>query len=379
MHTGWRCTAWVVISLLGGACDGEDDGLPAASATDGTGTGPSTGSAPPPTQGESTSTGPEDGSTQGPVEDDGESGDDTTGASPADSGDEDGGSTTGAEPPPEPDHRILHCGAGGGNVVLLDLTDGDDYEIVWEWQASEASGLPENLVGAFYSMSDCKMAEGGTQLAIAGHSQVALLDFPSGDVLLHGPVGAAHSVAVLPDDRLVGVGSSSALIRLFEVGKSGEVIWEDTMTSAHGALWDRDRERLYVIGHQSMRLYSLVDWDTANPGLALEETLELPDRGAHDLSPLPGTDALLLSTRANVWTFDRGSGEFAPFAPIADEKKIKSVDVNPTTGRTSYTQGEDSFWGTAIQLLDPAGVVPLPEGERLYKARWFAREGSAPL
>lgn len=257
---------------------------------------------------------------------------------------------------------------------MLDLAAGDDYEVVWEWVAEDAPGW-EDPVG-FNSMADCKVVDDGERIAVSGNQAVALIEYPSGEVLLHGPVPAAHSVELLPRERIIGVGANSALIRLFEVGQNEVVLWEDEMEAAHGVVWDADRERVYVIGHDRMRIYSLVDWDTDSPSLEVDLDLELPDRGAHDLSVVPGTDLLVLSTRSDVWTFDRSTLEFAPYGEIAKWGKVKSVDIHPVTGRVAVSQGEEEWWATQIQLFGPDAVIPLPEGERLYKARWFARESA---
>lgn len=262
---------------------------------------------------------------------------------------------------------------------MLDLEDGDDYHQVWEWVAEEASGWESDVTADFSSMADCKMVEDGTQIAISGRGGVALIDYPSGDVVVHGPVPAAHSVALLPQGRLVGVGASSALIRLFEVGRSEEILWEDEMTAAHGVVWDREREKLYIVGHDRMRQYTLEDWDTDTPTLALAADLELPDRGAHDLSSVASTSLLLLSTRANVWSFDRETEVFAPYAPLADDSKVKSVDVHPLSGRVAVSRADRDWWTTQIRLLGPDASIELPEEERLYKVRWWQRATSAAL
>lgn len=305
----------------------------------------------------------------------------TTGTSSGTVGDQtDGSSESGSTGPTEvtpPDERLLHCGAGGGNVVMLDLAEGDTYEVVWEWHAEDAAGW-EDPEG-FSSVADCKVVEDGTQIALSGNHAVALVEFPSGDVLLHGPLPAAHSVALLPGGRLVGVGASSGLVRLFEVGRNDTVVWEDDMESAHGVVWDRGRELVYVIGHDRLRKYALVNWDTAEPALEELEELELPDRGAHDLSVVPGSDLLVLSTRWDVWTYDRSTDAFAPFEPIATWRKVKSVDIHPETGRVAVGQGEEDYWATQVQLRSPDAIIPLPESERLYKTRWFARETAAAL
>lgn len=280
-----------------------------------------------------------------------------------------------------PDLRLLHCGADGGNLVVLDLVDGDDYQVVWEWVAADAVGWSGDAASDFGSLPECKVVEDGTQIAVAGNSSVALIDFPSGEVVLHGPVNAAHSVALLPGGRLVGVGSTSAQVRLFQIGDNETVVWEDEMDAAHAAVWDRDRELVYVVGDDRMRRYTLTDWDTDTPSLSPldAEDLVLPDRGAHDLSPLPGTSGLALSTRVQVWIFDRDALTFAPLRPIATVAKVKSVDVHPVTGRMAIGRAQQEYWTTEIELLNPEGTIALPDQERLYKVRWFARETAAAL
>jgi hypothetical protein len=140
--------------------------------------------------------------------------------------------------------------------------------------------------------------------------------------------------------------------------------------SAHGLIWDEPRARLWALGGDVLRSYSLTEEPSQSPHLKLEFEARLPEGDGHDLSPVPGSSRLFISTAKHCWFFDRNTRQFAPHDLLADRLYVKSCSVHPATGRIAFIQSEGTdWWAERVHFLNPEGELRLP-GERLYKARW---------
>ena len=112
--------------------------------------------------------------------------------------------------------------------------------------------------------------------------------------------------------------------------------------------------------------------------LSIAAAADLPDGNGHDLSPVPGTPFLALSTQGGCWFFDRDSMRFTAHPDLADVPNVKSIDVHPVTGRLAYIHAEGrQWWAHALRFRHPDGLLNMPQ-EHLYKARWL-RTVRAPL
>ncbi|MCB1122080.1 MAG: hypothetical protein KJT03_11060 [Verrucomicrobiae bacterium] len=158
---------------------------------------------------------------------------------------------------------------------------------------------------------------------------------------------------------------------MFDIKQPDKPLFHDELYSGHGVVWDSKRERLWALGYEELRSYRLKDWDTPAPKLERTATFKLPTTGGHDLSPIPGSAGLVVTTSKHVFIFDRDRGTFSQHAALGNEPGVKCVSVHPETGRIAWVQGEDGeWWSPRIRFLEPNGEVRL-EGERLYKVRWL--------
>jgi hypothetical protein len=157
----------------------------------------------------------------------------------------------------------------------------------------------------------------------------------------------------------------------FEI-ESGREVCGDALQSAHGVVWDGERELLWAIGNVELRAYALRDWRGPAPRLERAATCKLPEDNGHDLSALPGTPHLILSTESRCWLFDRERRRLEPHPTLANQGRVKCVSVHPRTRRTAWVQAvPDEWWTDTVRFLDPEGRLQLAN-ERLYKARWNA-------
>lgn len=271
------------------------------------------------------------------------------------------------------DQRLLVCGAD--EVFIIDAAQSPPAK-QWSWKAAAHADLPENVRTLFRSTDDCK-PRGDRVLISSSGGACAIVERATGRVLWYARVPNAHSIELLPGNRVIAAASTHAQgnrLMLFNLDKPDSVIWEAPLVSAHGVVWDDKRQRLWALGLKELRCYALENWSSDRPSLSLEREYPLPDNNGHDLHPVPASDDLLVSTGRHVFLFNRESGAFRPHPDIPDQAHVKSVNIHPQSRRLAYTQGHDEHWWTdTVHLLHPQGQVQLP-GQRLYKVRWLAAE-----
>ena len=299
------------------------------------------------------------------------------------------GGEAGGSPRMPPDQRMALCGAGEGvRIIDVDQTLQSGYQELEVWRAADRPELDSAQKSKLKSFADCKPVAGGQRLLLASsNGGAAVVDGTSGAVLGYGTAANAHSITLLPNGRFAVAGSNTPnestgdRVAVFDLKTWDQAIIVEPLTSAHALVWDDARQRLWAAGHDQLRSYKLIAWKTTTPSLAVDVSLTLPEQGAHDLSPVPDSANVMLSTKGHVWLFDRDTHSLTPHpaAELVDQRKIKSLDLHPVTGRLAYTFGEEkNWWATRVSLLNPTDAIDLPGGDRVYKARWFARHTADP-
>lgn len=272
--------------------------------------------------------------------------------------------------------QLLVC--GWDKVYLLDTAAAHGkIEKLWTWDARQCNELPESLRATFKTTDDCKPVDGGSRILISSSSGgCALVERPSGRAVWYAQVPNAHSVELLPRNRIVAAASTHAKgnrLMLFDMARPDPFIWDAPLHSAHGVVWDAKRRCLWALGFKELQCYELKDWESENPSLAMKASHALPDESGHDLQPVPRSNDLIVTTGRHVYLFDRDKQAFRLHPELGDRVSVKSVCVHPVTGQTVFVQATESWWSDRLGLLAPSGKIQLPK-ERLYKARWLAPE-----
>lgn len=270
---------------------------------------------------------------------------------------------------------LLLCGFEEVYAVSPETLASGRLEKLWSWKAKGRQGLPEAAASRFATTDDCKPIHGGRQILITASSGgCALVDYPSGEVRWFAVVQNAHSIELLPGDRVVVASSTGAngnRLALFDLSRSEEPVWHTPLESAHGVVWDEPRKALWALGLQELRQYSLADWNSKTPSLKLEQSYPLPDENGHDLQPVPGSADLVATTNKSVFLFDRESRKFRPHPAFEGRDHVKSVAIHPRTGKTYFVQGETpEWWSRSLRSTTAPSTIPV-EGERIYKVRWL--------
>jgi hypothetical protein len=287
----------------------------------------------------------------------------------------------------EPDqHHLLLCGMAevfeiNPAELRFDGTPSQPRKL-WSWRAQGRPDIPAELQQRFGTTDDCKPVRQGEQVLITSSGGgCALVARPTGTVLWAAAVPNAHSIELLPGERILVAGSTAPQgnrLVLFDIRKGSQPIWETELYSGHGVVWDADRQRVWALGFDQLQCYELSAWETEQPALRLQQSFPLPDPGGHDLQPLPGGADLLVSTHEHVFLFDRDQGAFRKHPQLGDQQHVKCVSPAPTpTGEpVAWIQGtDDHWWNDVVQFVTPSSGTSQSAsltGEKLYKARWVA-------
>ncbi len=266
--------------------------------------------------------------------------------------------------------QLVAC--GWDEVFVIDA--GEPTRKVWSWKAADRPELPEAYRGLFRTTDECKPVSQGRVLITASSDGAALVDVASGRALWWGRCGNTHSAELLPNDRIVLACSvrpeTGNRLAVFDAGVPERALFSTELVSGHGVVWDEARQILWALGLSELRAYTLVDWETSTPSLALKATYPLPDHSGHELIAEPGTSRLVVSAHESVWAFDRDAGTFAPHPDLAGRPDVKGISIHPETGRIAFVQADTpEWWSRRVRFLKPEGEVTLPD-ERLYKVRW---------
>lgn len=262
---------------------------------------------------------------------------------------------------------------GGDKVVMIDSRKSTPAKahITWTWRVGDAIDLPQEYRRIMVPLDECKPVKGGKQLLITSSGGgVALLDVSSKKVLFYAQSPMAHSAEMLPGEKIAVALSTHTMgnsIELYDIRKSAQRLFRDSLYSGHGVIWNEKLQRLFALGFSELRSYRLANWNSSKPLVVLEKSWKLPDEGGHDLSAIDANE-MIVSTHHNVFSFDIKKEQFTVFGLLAGGHDIKAANYNKTTQRLVYTQAEQSWWTFNIYGVRPNQIINIPD-IKLYKVR----------
>jgi len=259
--------------------------------------------------------------------------------------------------------------AGGNEMFIVDTKAAETgtIEKLWRWSGEDAADLPDAARRDFNHLDECKPVENGSKILVcASNGGCAVIDRATKQILWRAHVTNAHSLALLPHDRIVIASSLSGdQLVVFDLHSQSKPVCKIPLHSAHGLVWDEQRQCLWALNFDAVRAFTLEQWDGDKPALKLKSMHALSDQDWHDLREVPRSSKLILTTEHSVQLFDRDQGIFQRHSDLGDNANIKSLDIHPTTGRIVISE-----WGTVVRLLHPEGTIKFKDA-RPYKARWL--------
>ena len=273
---------------------------------------------------------------------------------------------------------VVACGDNDLYIVDVNKSTEDSLAVIWHWNTFEAYGqIPDVYRDAMHVLDDCKPVDGGEHLLLTSSAGgTLLLDIATKKCLFHALTPMSHSADKLPGDRIAVANSTHPQgnsLEIYNVSNPDVCVWKDSLYSGHGVVWSEKYQRLFVLGFDELRKYSLKDWDSETPSLVMEEKYSLPGVGGHELSPA-GEDGLIVTNSGGAYVFDIIGKTFSPFAPLEGKKHVKSLNYDTSSGRTIYTVAETSWWTNHVYCLNPDKVLTFNPEWRLYKVRTLPPE-----
>ena len=288
------------------------------------------------------------------------------------------------------DKRSTLVVCGDNMIYMIDAekaeSDGFDAAVTWSWDASSVA----SVVGAdMKRLDDCKVVDGGTKiLATSSRSWAVLIDIATKELLWWSYSSKnAHSAELLPEGRIAVACSSASnglgnRVQIFDIDTPDVVQSYVELDSAHGVVWNEARQRLYAIGGSTLAVYTLVDWDTDFPKLALEKSFDTSGyvTGGHDLTYVNEATLLLAGRKAAL--LNLANENFIALSHFNGSTALKSVNYNIHGGNCWYTDATDPEhqvdydWATdtIFHTSDVTGnsvdrTIAVPEGFHMYKVR----------
>ncbi len=271
--------------------------------------------------------------------------------------------------------ELLLCGKQEVSIIRFEDKADTVYEKVWSWYADDALNFPDSLVEVFYATDECKSVNHGKQVLITAswRGGAALIDRQTKDILFYALCPNAHSAELLPGNRIVVAVSTAEggnRLALYDLNRSNHIIFQDSLYSGHGVIWDESREILWALGYDELRAYSLVDWESDTPSLKLEDAYKIPGISGHDLMSYPETPYLIITEEGSAWKFDRDAKVFSEFDELKGLEHMKSVMIHPEVKQLVYVQADTGKSSSdTLRFLNPDKTMSFP-GHSFYKARW---------
>lgn len=260
---------------------------------------------------------------------------------------------------------------GDTKVLIVDYDQSSDSlpKIIWTWDARLAQDLPEDFrLRKFNSTDDCKAINRGKQILVSSSSgAIAVVNVRDKKVVFHAAVPNAHSIEVLPGNRIVAAASTHAQgnkIMIFDPALSMEPVFTDSLYSAHGVVWNEKRKRLYALGYDQLREYKI----QKKNGLLLMAKWKIPGLGGHDLYARDD-DRVFVTEHHGAWLFNLTTHDFQKIEGFTDADNMKSLGRD-RSGQYIFTIPEESWWTYHVKFSNPARSLAFP-GMKVYKARWL--------
>lgn len=267
-------------------------------------------------------------------------------------------------------NEIVVCGDDKVWIVNVDNSEGKNLDIVWKWNAQE-SNIPDDFKKYFRGMDECKTAKNGDWLLTSSSAGGAvIIERSSEKCLFYARVPAAHSIELLPDNRVVVALSHNEegdCIQLFDINRPNQVLFQDSLFWGHGVIWMKNRQLLYALGFNELKAYSLKNWKSEQPTLQMEKVWKLPTDDGHDLIRISENE-LGFTTSSGTYVIDLDTEKIVSFQPLEGKKFIKSFNYNKENGILSYTQAEIEWWTHNIYLENPKKTLTI-DSINLYKVR----------
>ncbi|CAG7644131.1 DUF6528 family protein [Paenibacillus allorhizosphaerae] len=288
-------------------------------------------------------------------------------------------------PEPENGNLVAVTDQASQKIIVFDPNAEDwnsEQAIKWSWKPTSTNGF-SGITPGWGLPSGVKLRKndtfGGLWMVVTDSKGLAaIVPYPAGDSkkwALHVG-GNPHEAELLPSGNIAVAASTGGWVRVYtsSQGPTSSKYAEYPMKTAHGVLWDPQKNVLWALGHDHLVALK-VEGTPEAPTLKEEQKVDLPSADGHDLQPVYGnTDRLWVSTGSGVYQYVKSEKNWSrgfPDAPKINVRGIKSVG-NLLTGQVVLTtpkKGCQSDWCTDTVRFVTPDTYRSRTGAAFYKAR----------
>lgn len=224
---------------------------------------------------------------------------------------------------------IIACDQMKDRVVVYDMSkyDGIDLDNCAVWSYTPKSSSRVCISGVKYRENT---VYGDVVLICSSEGYAGVVTYPEGEEVWSVSYCGQnpHSIEILPTGDIVCASSNDKHIRLYRCGDNKNYV-DYELDSAHGVLWDPDKQLLWALGYSRLVSYKYEDG-----ALTVKKEYPLPVSGGHALSAdFSDPDKLMVTTGTAVYSFSKQKRRFTRIIQFSDS--IKGYGNDPC-GDTFY-------------------------------------------
>lgn len=280
---------------------------------------------------------------------------------------------------------LVFCGDNMVYMINADLV-GDVYTeaVIWSLNVRTLAsqlGLSESRCD---HLDDCKIVDNGKKLLLSSsYNWCALVDIATSKVLFYTTqCPNAHSAEYIMGKYIAvacssGSGDDCSKVQLYDINQSNSILSKSSLESAHGVVWNSQRQELYAAGGNVLQTYTIEGMDSGAASLKLVKSVSTPQGGLHDLTFVD--DNTLCVAGVKAYLYNIGNGSFDEMKHFTNSTGIKSLNYNPESGEFWYTdatvpEGNESWssqkirYGKDRNSATTERIIRVPDMD-MYKVR----------
>ncbi len=225
---------------------------------------------------------------------------------------------------------VIACDQMKDRVVVFDMSkyDGVDLDNCAVWSYTPKNNNRVCVSGVKYRENT---VYGDVVLICSSEGYAGVVTYPEGEEVWSVSYCGQnpHSIEILPSGDIVCASSNDKHIRLYRYGGTKDDYVDYELDSAHGVLWDPDKQLLWALGYSRLVSYKYEDGT-----LTVKKEYPLPVSGGHALSAdFSDTDKLIVTTGNAVYSFSKVKRRFTRI--MQSSQSIKGYGNDPC-GDTFY-------------------------------------------
>ncbi|MGM9768506.1 MAG: DUF6528 family protein [Candidatus Cryptobacteroides sp.] len=280
---------------------------------------------------------------------------------------------------------LVFCGDNMVYMVNADLVS-DVYTeaVIWSLDVKTLAsqlGLSESRCD---HLDDCKIVDNGKKLLLSSsYGWCALVDIATSKVQFYSTqCPNAHSAEYIMG-KYIAVACSSgdtddhSKVQLYDINQSNVILSKSALESAHGVVWNSQRQELYAAGGNVLQTCTIEGIDSGTVSLKLVKSVSTPQGGLHDLTFVDDNTLCLAGVKAYLYNINTGS--FDEMMHFTNSISIKSLNYNPESGEFWYTdatvpEGNETWssqkirFGTDRNSTNVDRIIRVPDMD-MYKVR----------